>query len=317
MDGPLISVIVPVYKVELYLDHCVESIVSQTYQNLEIVLVDDGSPDNCPALCDQWAEKDSRIRVIHKENGGLSDARNAANAVVNGAYVTYVDSDDWISKTYIETLYKAVQFENADIAVCNYKKTKKVFEEKNTKNKYDIQVLSPTEAMKQMLYQKKFSNSANCMLYKKEIVQNNLFPYGRLYEDLFTTYKMLFEARRVAYINRELYFYRTNLDSIMTQKFTPSMFDELNAVDEINVFVGENCPEILSAALSRKFSAYSQVLRWTRNAPNTTEIQEKKQEIWVFLKTYRWKMMKDKNARMKNRLGALLTLLGMNGYIHI
>ena len=105
-SNPKISVIVPVYKVEKYLDKCVESIVNQTYKNLEIILVDDGSPDNCPAMCDEWAEKDERIRVIHKENGGLADARNAGMDIATGDYIGFVDSDDWIEPNMYEVLLK-------------------------------------------------------------------------------------------------------------------------------------------------------------------------------------------------------------------
>lgn len=115
---PKISVIVPVYKVENFLDRCVESIVGQTYENLEIILVDDGSPDNCPAMCDKWAEKDGRIKVIHKENGGVSSARNAALDIVSGDYICFVDSDDWIDPGMYEFLYKNSQKYDADISCC-------------------------------------------------------------------------------------------------------------------------------------------------------------------------------------------------------
>ena len=115
-NNPKISVIVPVYKVEKYLDKCVESIVNQTYKNLEIILVDDGSPDNCPAMCDEWAEKDERIRVIHKENGGLADARNAGMDIATGDYIGFVDSDDWIEPNMYEVLLKNALKYDADIS---------------------------------------------------------------------------------------------------------------------------------------------------------------------------------------------------------
>lgn len=115
---PKISVIVPVYKVENFLDRCVESIVGQTYENLEIILVDDGSPDNCPSMCDKWAEKDRRIKVIHKENGGVSSARNAALDIVSGDYIGFVDSDDWIDPGMYEFLYENSQKYDADISYC-------------------------------------------------------------------------------------------------------------------------------------------------------------------------------------------------------
>ena len=118
MKAELVSVVVPVYKVERYLDKCIGSIVKQTYTNLEIILVDDGSPDNCPQMCDEWAKKDARIRVIHKENGGLSDARNAALDICTGTYVVFVDSDDYVHPEYVSYLYEMIVQHNADLAVC-------------------------------------------------------------------------------------------------------------------------------------------------------------------------------------------------------
>ena len=118
MKQPLISIIVPVYKVENYLDRCVQSLVDQTWSNLEIILVDDGSPDNCGAMCDAWAARDNRIKVIHKENGGLSDARNAGMAIASGTYMGFVDSDDYISSDMYQLLYDRMAADGSDIAAC-------------------------------------------------------------------------------------------------------------------------------------------------------------------------------------------------------
>ncbi|MBR1540013.1 MAG: glycosyltransferase [Clostridia bacterium] len=119
MEEELISIIVPVYKVEKYLDKCINSIVSQTYKNLEVILVDDGSPDSCGKMCDEWTQKDTRIKVIHKENGGLSDARNFGLDCAKGKYIQFVDSDDYIEKDMIEFLYKNLKENNADISICS------------------------------------------------------------------------------------------------------------------------------------------------------------------------------------------------------
>ena len=116
MSLELISVIIPIYKVEEYLDHCIKSIVEQTYRKLEIILVDDGSPDKCPLKCDEWAERDGRIRVIHKKNGGLSDARNVGMSIATGSYISFIDSDDWISPDFYEKLYRSITESNAQIA---------------------------------------------------------------------------------------------------------------------------------------------------------------------------------------------------------
>ena len=121
---PLISIIVPIYKVEKFLTRGIESIVNQTYSNLEIILVDDGSPDWCPGMCDEWARKDSRIRVIHKQNGGLSDARNAGMKISNGEYISFVDSDDWIENKFIEKLYKGLVEFDCDFSGCKFRKVK-------------------------------------------------------------------------------------------------------------------------------------------------------------------------------------------------
>ena len=120
-NNELVSVIVPVYKVEPYLDRCVASILAQTYPNLEVILVDDGSPDNCPALCDAWAQRDARIRVIHKKNGGQSDARNVGLDAASGAYISFVDSDDYIAENFIETLYDLLHEYHTDISAVHWK----------------------------------------------------------------------------------------------------------------------------------------------------------------------------------------------------
>ena len=119
-DNPLISVVIPIYKVEKYLCECVDSVINQTYTNLEIILVDDGSPDNCPAICDDYASKDSRIKVIHKENGGQSSARNAGIKIAKGEYISFIDSDDYVSPVYIEQLYSTLKRSGAGLSCCTY-----------------------------------------------------------------------------------------------------------------------------------------------------------------------------------------------------
>ena len=136
----LISVIVPIYKVEDYLDRCIQSLVNQTYKNLEIILVDDGSPDDCPRICDEWEKRDQRIKVIHKENGGLSDARNAGMKVMVGAYVSYIDSDDWIAQDMYQKMINAIKKNNADICECAFERTSGIEkkEDKECGNKESI-----------------------------------------------------------------------------------------------------------------------------------------------------------------------------------
>lgn len=310
----MISVIVPVYKVEKFLPFCVQSILAQTCSDWELILVDDGSPDRCGEICEQFARQDGRIRALHKENGGLADARNAGTAVAQGEYITYIDSDDWVAPQLLERLLEQAQITGADVVVCDMEKTdseEMTFENTNAGPK----TFTGPQAMEAMLYQTGFDTSACGKLFRAELCQKNLFPKGRLYEDLFTIYKMLFAAQTVVYLPQVLYAYRKNPDSIMYRKFDRRNLDELDAADAIEAFVQENCPQFLPAARARKFSSYSQVLRWMKDAESDdAAIKDEQYRIWAFLKEYRVRMLMDRRARTKNRIAAIASFLGMKFY---
>lgn len=310
----MISVIVPVYKVEKFLPFCVQSILAQTCSDWELILVDDGSPDRCGEICEQFARQDGRIRALHKENGGLADARNAGTAVAQGEYITYIDSDDWVAPQLLERLLEQAKITGADVVVCDMAKTdseEMTFENTNAGPKS----FTGPQAMEAMLYQTGFDTSAWGKLFRAELCQKNLFPKGRLYEDLFTIYKMLFAAQTVVYLPQVLYAYRKNPDSIMYRKFDRRNLDELDAADAIEAFVQENCPQFLPAARARKFSSYSQVLRWMKDAESDdAAIKDEQYRIWAFLKEYRVRMLMDRRARTKNRIAAIASFLGMKFY---
>lgn len=310
----MISVIVPVYKVEKFLPFCVQSILAQTCSDWELILVDDGSPDRCGEICEQFARQDGRIRALHKENGGLADARNAGTAVAQGEYITYIDSDDWVAPQLLERLLEQAKITGADVVVCDMAKTdseEMTFENTNAGPKS----FTGPQAMEAMLYQTGFDTSACGKLFRAELCQKNLFPKGRLYEDLFTIYKMLFAAQTVVYLPQVLYAYRKNPDSIMYRKFDRRNLDELDAADAIEAFVQENCPQFLPAARARKFSSYSQVLRWMKDAESDdAAIKDEQYKIWAFLKEYRVRMLMDRRARTKNRIAAIASFLGMKFY---
>lgn len=310
MATPLISIVVPVYKVESYLMRCVRSIQAQTYHNIEIILVDDGSPDRSGELCDKVSKEDTRIIVLHKENGGLSDARNVGVQAAKGDWVCFVDSDDWIAPNMIMRLWQTCSEQDAQIAICNWCRTKSEDTRAFPSAAKTPMVWSGTEATRVMLYQKQFDTSAWAKLYPIELVKKYPYPIGRLYEDLFTTYKLLLSVHKVAYIDERLYFYWINPHSIMNQTFSTRMFDEIDAISEIETFVKENVPALLPAVQSRKFSTYSQVLRWLPPNCHDPKIEKKSNELWRWIKAYRKKMMLDKNARVKNRAAAMLSLFG-------
>lgn len=211
----LISVIVPVYNVEKYLDRCVSSIVNQTYGNLEIILVDDGSPDNCPAMCDAWAKKDSRIKVIHKQNGGLSDARNAGMAIVAGEYISFVDSDDWIHPEYIHFLHQACVEHNSLIAACDVQLAYESEQYGFSANSYSSHPCSTAQAMESLITGRQFRAVAWNKLYHRSTLKGEFFPVGKYHEDEFFTYRILHKAPMLSYVDIPLYFYFQRSGSIM------------------------------------------------------------------------------------------------------
>lgn len=223
---PQISVIVPVYKVEAYLRECIDSILSQTFSDFECILVDDGSPDKCPQICDEYALKDFRVKVIHKKNGGLSDARNAGIDIAQGEYLTFVDSDDVIHPQMFEILYNGIgSKKSASIVKCGYS----IFEyDYHFSTNYQINYvdLSLRESFQKINL---WMVAWGC-LYKRNLFNNLRYPIGRLHEDESTTYKLFYYSKNIIYTDKELYFYRKRNDSIM------SNYNEQNYKDIIVAF---------------------------------------------------------------------------------
>ena len=227
MDNPLISVIVPVYKVEKYLDRCLESIVNQTYTNLEIILVDDGSPDNCPAMCDAWADKDSRIRVFHIENHGVANARNFALSKATGEYIGFVDSDDWTESDMFEYLYGIITEYNDDIAVCGFQINN------GARDGQDVCRISLADALKNIaLGDYKYGVLWN-KLYKREIINGIEMPHFACSEDLVFNYYSFKNAKIIAESDLELYHYFQNENSTVHGKFGIGAFDAVYAKEII------------------------------------------------------------------------------------
>ena len=219
MKNLLVSVIVPIYNVEKYLRKCVDSILNQTYKNLEIILVDDGSPDNCGNICDEYALSDSRIRIIHKKNGGLSDARNAGLDIARGNYILFVDSDDYIDETMVEKLYEALEKEKAEMSLCSFVYVNEEgvpIKEKNNGIPIKTEVLSGIEAIRHLGSQRGACYTiACCKLYKAELFKTIRFPKGKYHEDEFVSHELFGQCSRVACIDDGLYYYVQRNDSIM------------------------------------------------------------------------------------------------------
>lgn len=239
----LISVIVPVYKVEKYLDCCVQSIVDQTYTNLEIILVDDGSPDNCPAMCDAWAMRDNRIRVIHKKNGGLSDARNAGMAVATGVYIAFVDSDDWVDSRYISAMYQSIGDTDAGIAACDIRFVTEGEAVPPTSEWDGYRVCAPEEAIADILVGQGFRAVACNKLYHRRYLAGEKYPVGKHHEDEFFTYRILAKAEKLVFVKLPLYNYLQRSGSIM-HTITMKRLDALDAYLERLAFLKPRFPEL-------------------------------------------------------------------------
>lgn len=221
MSKPLISIIVPVYNVEKYLKKCIESILSQTYQNIEIILVDDGSEDNSGAICDQYAAEDARIVVIHKKNGGLSTARNAGIDRSNGDFISFIDSDDYVSEDFCKILLQAILNENADMVICNFLSVDEnynLIQENNVNLPIKNSCVNHDEFMKGYCGEFGWYYVIACnKLYKKSLFDELRYPVGKQHEDAFLIHRLVYQCNKIACVSRPLYYYVQRKGSIMSK----------------------------------------------------------------------------------------------------
>lgn len=225
----LISVIVPIYRVEQYLDRCLVSIVDQTYDNLEIILVDDGSPDRCSVICDTWAQKDSRIKVIHKKNGGLSDARNAGLAVASGEFISFIDSDDWLQPNFFSALFSAMVNSGAEVAECA---TTYVTEDGTAIKVREVahpRTLDRVEALRRLVLEDGVYQTVWNKLYRRDAIQEIPFAVGKYNEDEFWTYKVFDRIHKLATVDIPLYNYLQRGTSIIGVGYNIRRLDGLEA----------------------------------------------------------------------------------------
>ena len=238
---PLISVIVPVYRVEEFLPRCVDSLRAQTYENLEIILVDDGSPDHCPEICEKYAARDVRIRVIHQENRGLSGARNAGIDAAAGEYLAFVDSDDYVTEDFIESLYTLAEETGCPIAQCrfSYVQGERLREREN-----QVWKIYRGESLMTQLYGPE--EEATCFvvawnkLYRKDLFDGIRYPEGRVHEDEATTYRLFHAGKKLAFLDRALYGYYTGNTGSITAVFSRKRLDWMTAHEERICFFADH-----------------------------------------------------------------------------
>ena len=306
----MISVIIPVYNVEAYLKKCVDSVLQQTYSDIEVILVDDGSTDGSGAICDEYALQDARVKVIHKENGGLSDARNQGMEVSSGDVISFIDSDDYVSHLFLEILWEAMEKGDCDVAAlkkcCDFWDGEDCAGLSEIKNVKNVEYCSSHEAVERMFYMD-IETGAPFKLYKRHTLNNVKFPVGYYYEDVATTYKTFLNGNKAAIVDADIYAYRKRKDSICRQAFSEKKLSALKIFDEIL-----DDRRIIEAGLLRaaKARVYAMLFSVFLQIPKSQGKIRKK--VWQKLCSVRWEILFDKSvlARRKNKYAALVSLLG-------
>lgn len=308
-----VTVIVPVYNVVDYLPQCVESIVRQTYAHLEVILVDDGSTDGSAPLCDEYAARDPRIRVIHKANGGLSDARNAALDAMTGDIVMMVDGDDWLQTDAIEQLLHLMENTGADVAVGGWR----IVQDDAVPN-YErrtppgsVHEYGAHQALRNIFYQSGMNHSACGRLFKAHLFKSLRFPRGLLYEDLAVAYDLYRQCSKVTFADSRFYNYRQRPQSI-TNTFNAKRVDVLNILESLEQRLAHEGSQHQPAVRSRLLSAYFNILLL---CPSTDDFQPVVDRCWKGIKRLRWCCLTDVHVRLKNKLGILASLAGETAFL--
>lgn len=294
---PLISVIVPVYNAEPFLNACVEGLLRQTYQNLEIILVDDGSTDRSGEICDAYAAQDSRVLVLHKENGGQAEARNLGIDRASGAFLAFADSDDEVAEDYIAYLYRLIDGDWADIAVCRYRSVRQTglpFEtqaEETAIRRYDAKA-----AVQDLCYQKHLTFAVYCMLVRSELFRDIRFPVGMIYEEMDVIPALFSRADRIVYGGGVKYHYLQRANSTVRAEFSPRKMDYVKNTRQMMEHVAERYPDLRAAAQSRFLWANLHVY-----VQMTDQNSEFYREVKGNIRRYRGGVLRDPNVRLENK----------------
>lgn len=304
----LVSIIIPVYNVEKFLVRCMESVFKQTYSNIEIILVDDGATDNSGKMCDEFLVDHENIKVIHKENGGLSSARNMGIEIATGDALFFLDSDDYLSKNCIECCVNMLEKSGADIAIMQMLY---IAENTNEEIKSNIpakeQIFTSKQAIEASLYQIEFSCCTPAKLYKKNAIGSVRFPVGKVSEDLATCHLFLNNAEKIIYTEEVGYYYRQRDNSIM-HKFNPKRLDALIWAQEIELFCEEQYPEIVKAAVCRTFNvAIHLLLDLSGNSEMHKQFAD---QLWKEIRRTRKCVICNSKARKRERIVAVLSYFG-------
>lgn len=309
--APLISIVLPIYNIENYLRVCMDSILNQTYSNLEIIMVDDGSTDKCSMICDEYMKMDKRIIVYHKKNGGLSDARNYGISRARGEYIACIDPDDYVDRDYIEYLFSLIEKYGTKMSLCqsivHYDSGKTL----NRGLEQNDECMGSEECLKKMLYHDVIDTSAWGKLYSKSLFKNVSYPKGRIFEDIGTTYALMLQCSEIAVGYESKYHYIFHDNSIVNSSFNSNKFDLLIMTDKMAKDVKKKFPHLNKATLRRqvyaRFSTLNQML-------NITNFAKEKKEIIHYIKKNSWEVIRDPLTPKRDKIAIALLFISYNLY---
>lgn len=308
-NSDLVSVVIPVYNVKDFLEKCIESVVQQTYKNIEILLIDDGSTDGSDVICDKYCKKDNRIKVFHKKNGGLSDARNYGISKSTGKFITFIDSDDYVSDDYVEYLYELLIENKTNISACGHfiLKNGKTLK-KNIVNKKRF---TKTEALNAILYDREIDICSWGKLYNKKLFDDIRFPKEKIFEDTGTTFQLFDKCDYISVGDECKYYYIIRSNSITTKEFNIKKMDLIEMTNNMCEYIIRKYPNLRLGCNRRTIWAYMSTYTKIVFTPKSKYIEEKKL-IKNYIKNNRKIVLKDKNISRRDRLSLIIFLFGDN-----
>lgn len=307
---PLISVILPVYNIERYLQKCMDSLFLQSYSNIEFVVVDDGSQQKCAKKCDDLSKQDSRVVVYHKENGGLSDARNYGIEKAKGEYITCIDPDDYVDDNYIEYLYELIEKYNTNMSICQHRVIKNDRVIDYGRN-YPSEVVSAKQCIERMLYHDIIDTSAWAKMYHKDLFVNIDYPIGKIFEDIGTTYKLMIESKQIAVGYESKYSYVIRDNSIVNASFNEKKLDLICMTDTMADGVLEVYPELYPAVKRRqiyaRFSTLNQMI-------DVKGLSQERNEIIEYIKVNKKYILNSNKAPKRDKIATILLSISYRMY---
>lgn len=310
----MVSIIIPAFNVQEYLRECLESVLAQSFSDIEVIIVNDGSTDSTPTIAHEFAGSDNRVTVIDQENQGLSAARNAGIEHSAGEYIVFLDSDDTLFPDSIQILFDTLTATGSDIAVAGFTCHKTATRQDRTAS--TVYTLSPSDAIETILYQtdtRSLNNSAWGKIYRRQIFDSVRFTPGLYFEDIDFFYRAFLTAKAIGVSNATVYFYRTTPKSIL-RTFSPKRFDVLGITEMMEHAFAKN-QRLLAAARSRRFSSNCNIFALLHCRHEASTYKAVADECWNLIEEYRGAILRNRKVRLKNKAGALLSYLGRNAFI--